>query len=142
MSKFQKTFSAVIVALVAVLVIPGLSSCSSKEKRFNDAIEQLNAMLPMNLGNGFTMEKVSSEGDGIIYSIKCDENELDMDMIEQNKQELHDSTLAQLKREKRSNKNFASLLEFCKENNKKIIYRYIGSHSGKTVDVAIEADEI
>lgn len=142
MSKIKKIFGALLIALTAVVVAQGLSSCSSKEKRFNQAIEQLNAMLPMNLGSGFTMEKVTSGSEGIVYDIKCKDSMIDMDMIEQNKDELRANTLAQLKNEKRTNKNFSSLLEFCQESGKKVIYRYKGSPSGKTVDITIDPDEI
>ncbi|MCM1370158.1 MAG: hypothetical protein NC204_07275 [Candidatus Amulumruptor caecigallinarius] len=132
-----------MIALCAVLLAGSVSSCSSKENRFDKAIEQLNSMLPMNLGNGFTMEKVSSDGDGIVYTIKCDDNEIDMNMMEENKEELRQNTLAQLKQQKRSNnKDFATLLDYCKESNKNIIYKYVGNPSKKTVEISINTNEI
>lgn len=142
MSKIKRIFGVLLIALAAVVVAQGLSSCSSKDNRFDKAIEQLNKMLPMNLGNGFTMEKVTSDSEGIVYDIKCNDNEIDMDMMEQNKDELRAGTLAQLKSEKRRSKDFKSLLEYCQENGKKVIYRYKGYPSGKTVDIVISPDEI
>lgn len=142
MSKIKRIFGVLLIALAAVVAAQGLSSCSSKDNRFNKAIEQLNKMLPMNLGNGFTMEKVTSDSEGIVYDIKCSDNEIDMDMMEQNRDELRAGTLAQLKSEKRRSKDFKSLLEYCQESGKKVIYRYKGYPSGKTVDIVIDPDEI
>lgn len=142
MQKIKKTFALLLVSMAALIVIPALSSCQSKEARFTKAVEQLNKMLPMKLGNGFTMQKVSMDGDAIVYDIKCDEHLLDMDMIEENQEELRNGSIAQLKNEKKSSKDFASLLEYCQESGKKIIYRYKGSRSGKTVDVTVEPKDI
>lgn len=143
MSQIKKLFGAMLLTLTMAVLAQGMTSCSSSnDKRFNEAIEQLNTMLPMNLGNGFTMEKVVSDGDGIVYDIKCNENEIDMAMIEENKDQLRANSLSQLKREKRTNKNFSTLLDYCKDNGKKIIYRYTGASSGKAVDIVIDSDEI
>lgn len=142
MKQIKKIFSAMIIALVAVLAIEGMASCSSKQDRLDTALEQLNKMLPMNLGNGFTMEKISLDGDELVYLVKCNENELDLDLIEQNKAELKSGTIAQLKGEKARSKDFASLLDFCQEKGYKVVYRYEGSKSHKTVDIVVSPDEI
>lgn len=133
---------AVLVALVSVLMVEGFASCSSKEARFEKALEQLNKMLPMKLGNGFTMQKVSIDGNELVYEVRCDERQLDMDALEQNKNELRGSSAALLKREKKANKDFASLLEYCQEKDMKIVYRYVGQPSKKTVDIVVNPDEI
>lgn len=130
------------MALVSVLMVEGFASCSSKEARFEKALEQLNKMLPMKLGNGFTMQKVSIDGNELVYEIRCDERQLDMDLLEQNKNELKGNSVAQLKGEKKANKDFASLLEYCQEKDMKIVYRYVGQPSKKTVDIVVNPDEI
>lgn len=143
MRHIKKSLAVLIIALTTLAFTNVLASCSSSnDSRFNKAIEQLNTMLPMNLGNGFTMEKVTSDGDAIVYNIKCDENDIDMEMMEQSKDELRTNSLAQLKSQKRADKNFASLLKYCQDNGKNIVYRYVGTPSGKTVDIIIESDEI
>lgn len=142
MTKFKKFFGAMLMALVSILVIEGMASCSSKADKLDTALEQLNKMLPMNLGNGFTMEKISLDNDALVYLVKCDENEIDLDLIEQNKAELKANTVAQLKSEKSRSKDFASLLEYCQEKGYKVIYRYEGATSKKAVDIVVSPDEI
>lgn len=142
MTNFKKFFGVMFIALMAVVGVGALSSCSSKADRLDKALEQLNQMLPMNLGNGFTMEKISLDDNALVYLVKCNENEIDLDLIEQNKAELKANTVAQLKSEKSRSKDFASLLEYCQEKDYKVIYRYEGATSKKDVDIVVSPDEI
>ncbi len=143
MSKQIKiVFGSVLVALVSILMIQGFASCGSKENRLEKAVKQLNTMLPMKLGNGFTMQKIEQENNALVYEITCNEHLVDMEAIEQNKEELKDNSIAQLKGEKKRSKDFASLLEFCQEKGTNIIYRYKGSSSKKAIDIVVNPDEI
>lgn len=142
MERIKRIFSSCLLALVALLLAQGISSCSSKEDKLDKAITELNSMLPMKLGGGFTMEKVSNNPDGLLFEIKCNESEIDMSMLEQNKEELRSGSVAQLKSEKKRSKDFANLLQYCQDEHKSITYRYKGMPSGKTVDIVIPAGEI
>lgn len=142
MSKFKTIFAPVLLMLVSILSIQGFSSCTSKEARLEKAVSQLNARLPMKLSKEFTMQKIALDGNALVYEIKCNEHFIDMDLIEQNKDELKQNSLAQLKSELKSNKDFASLLDYCKEKDINVVYRYKGSSSKKAVDIVISPSEI
>lgn len=142
MSRLRKIFGALMVALVSLLMIQGMASCSSKEARLETAVKQLNKQLPMKLSKEFTLQKIELEPGALVYLVKCNEHFIDMELIEENKDELKTNSLAQLKGEAKSNKDFASLLDYCKEKDMQVIYRYMGSSSKKAVDIVINASEI
>lgn len=142
MSKFKKIISAMLMAIMAIAFTQGLASCSSKEKRFESAIEQLNKQLPMNLGNGMSLQKVTTDNNELVYNVKCREQIIDLDLLEESKDELKAGSIAQLKNEKKASKDFATLLEYCQEKGMKIVYRYKGSNSDKSVDITIDSKEI
>lgn len=142
MKKTTKFFAAFLTIVASLCFIQGLSSCGSKESQLNAALEQVNKMLPMNLGNGISMEKVSSTSEGIVYDVKVDDSQIPMDALVQNKEMLETNAINQLKAEKKSNKQLAELVDYCKESGKKIIYCYTGKKSGEKLEIKVDPSDI
>ena len=141
MEKMKKNLFTILMVAVAVFSLSCLSSCG-KEARMEKALEQVNEMLPMPIGNGLTMEKVVADGNAITYTVSCDESVLDMQMLEDNKKSLMEGGIQALRTEKAKNKDMQELFDYCIESNKNFVYSYVGKPSGKTVTVTINPKEI
>ncbi|WP_438638942.1 hypothetical protein [Muribaculum intestinale] len=86
--------------------------------------------------------KIALDGNALVYEIKCNEHFIDMDLIEQSKRRTQAELLAQLKSELKTNKDFASLLDYCKEKDINVVYRYKGAPQRRAVDIVISPNEI
>lgn len=99
---------------VAILMIAGLSACSSKADKIAESfVEQANKELPSDQG-GITAEKARLDGKCIVFEIKFDSNTgIDMDMFKEQQEQMKTAALQMLKARtsKEENSNFKELAE-------------------------------
>ena len=92
-----------------------------------------NNQCPVSVETGIVMQEVFVEGSNVVYLYSMDEDLYDIDQMEENRSEaqaLLDDEIRNLERDA-AGKQF---LDACRNAHKNIIYRYVGSASGKSVD--------
>lgn len=122
------------VALMATMLVSCGTDALQKEV---DAIQK---DLPMDMGDGMTMTAVVLEGDYLVYTAEIDEDimgEEMMDFFIENSDMLKASML-----EEDDDPDIQELAKMCKERNKGIAYKFVGSKSGKNLTVKIESNEL
>lgn len=95
---------------------------------------------PLDLGNGIVLTRSYISGDYVVYVYECDENTINMEMLEQNKSTL----LEDIKNTIRSSSN-PQLREFaklCVNAGKGIEYLYIGDASGRKMIAFLTLSEL
>lgn len=103
-------------------------------------VDAIQKDLPMDMGDGMTMTAVVLEGDYLVYTAEIDEDimgEEMMDFFIENSDMLKASML-----EEDDDPDIQELAKMCKERNKGIAYKFVGSKSGKNLTVKIESNEL
>lgn len=92
-----------------------------------------NNQCPVAVETGIVMQEVFVEGSNVVYLYSMDEDLYDIDQMNENRSEaqaLLDDEIRNLERDPAGK----SFLDACRNAHKNIIYRYVGSASGKSVD--------
>lgn len=104
-----------------------------------NVIKYANEDLPETIDEGMILTKIVLEGDYVVYIVSIDEDVYDINEINKKKNEIKKEIKSTLITD---DSDIASFLKICKNYNKGIAYRYIGSDTHKTVTVYIEQSEI
>ncbi|MDE7349914.1 MAG: hypothetical protein K2N25_02515, partial [Muribaculaceae bacterium] len=116
-------------------------SVSDKNLRFLESvIAEANKQFPQKADEGLTITKVFLEGDYIVYIAECDEDVLDMDLLEENKRTIKDAIKENLSSS--ADSDVRMLRNTCVKADKGIAYRYVGDYSGKKFTVQIPVSEL
>ncbi|MDE5849808.1 MAG: serine/threonine protein kinase [Muribaculaceae bacterium] len=116
-------------------------SVADKNLRFlKSVIVEANKQFPQKADEGLTITKVFLEGDYIVYIAECDEDVLDMDLLEENKREIKDVIKENLSSS--ADSDVRMLRNTCIKANKGIAYKYVGDTSGKSFTVRIPVSEL
>ena len=100
-----------------------------------------NIETPNDLGDGLVLNKTLLESDNIVYLLEMDEDLYDMDYVVSIKEQIkHDNV--ELLREQVKDSNVRQFLNVIRFSRSNIIYRYIGSRSGKKVDIVITPEDL
>lgn len=103
-------------------------------------IEATNVQLPMTIEEGLVLYEMTLEGDYAVYNYNVDESMYDINTMEQNKEQ----TKAEIKAMLTSGSDMAleKFVKSCKNANKGIAYKYIGSNSGKSYQINFPISEL
>lgn len=110
------------------------------EEFLREGVRQERADLPMDMGSGMKMTDIKIEPAYVTYIVKCDEDLLDIDLLNSNKAEVRRN----MKQSLRSNDDaeIAHFLKLCKMAHKGMAYRYVGDTSGKVCRIEISYSEL
>lgn len=102
-----------------------------------DTIAEVNKGFPMKVDKGMVVRKCYLDGDYVMFDYDCDEDVLDMDLMEQNKTEIQEDI-----------KNFFISVDadfithMCLKVNKGVGYKFVGDSTGKTVLIRFSCQEL
>ena len=121
------------------LVDSKMSVEESNRKKLEELVNVTNVSCPMTIDEATVLEKLTIEGDNVVYIYKVDEEAVDIDALESNKEEMKQSIKSSLDVSDPSLKNF---LEACLKDKKNVVYRYTGNTSGDSMECVLEVSEI
>ncbi|MCD8183264.1 MAG: hypothetical protein LUE99_09425 [Bacteroides sp.] len=116
-----------------------MSAEESDQQKLEQLVNVTNISCPLHVDEATVLDKLTIEGDDVVYNYTIDEEGVDMATLESNKEQMKQSIKSSLNRNDPSLKTF---LETCAKNNKSLIYRYIGKTSGKKVECVFTASEV
>lgn len=102
-----------------------------------EGIAEANSEFPMTAEEGIVVKKCYLDGDYVMYNYECDEDVLDMDLMEQNKYEVKQNIKKNLK-----NADAVMFKQLCLKANKGLGYKFIGDRTGKTVFIRLSCQEL
>lgn len=115
------------------------NSDNSSEVLLQAMADNAKLQTPQTMDEGLVMTDVYIKDKCFTYEYTCDENSYDMEVLEQNKQVIKDGIVTTIKAD---NPIFNQLREKIKECNYRLVYKYIGDTSEKTVVIYIRPDEL
>lgn len=104
-----------------------------------EGIAEANSEFPMTAEEGIVVKKCYLDGDYVMYNYECDEDVLDMDLMEQNKYEVKQNIKKNLKN---ADADAVMFKQLCLKANKGFGYKFIGDRTGKTVFIRITCQEL
>ena len=102
------------------------------------SLEGERASLPMVLDEGMVLTDYRLEGNNIVIAIQIDENLYSIDGMLTNKEIIKASMIE----EGISQPESKALLDLCKVSHSGLIYRILGNHSQRIIEIDITSDEI
>lgn len=104
-----------------------------------EGIAEANSEFPMTAEEGIVVKKCYLDGGYVMYNYECDEDVLDMDLMEQNKYEVKQNIKKNLKS---ADADAVMFKQLCLKANKGLGYKFIGDRTGKTVFIRITCQEL
>lgn len=96
--------------------------------------------LPIDAGSGISITKIVVERDFLVYTAVCDEELLDIDILNMNKNEVKDGIVSTIT--DKNDPEMAYVVKLCIKVHKGLEYRYIGDTSEKVCFVTIPYSEL
>lgn len=124
-----------VTLLVTFFLLAPVAQAQDDELEF--AVKALNEECPMSLGSGITLQNVQIEDLAVVYVCVVDEDIVSMDQIEASRDAIQ-SGLEEYMAEASQDLDVQEFVKYCKNVEKDVIYRYVGSSSGKVADFFIE----
>lgn len=113
---------------------------ADKAERFlREAIDKENKSYPQRLLEGLTMKKLYIDGDYVMYLVECDEDLMDIDLMNQSKSESRKNLKIFLSSNAPEIKQF---LKVCIKAHKGIGYKYQGDQSGESCVILFPYSEL
>ena len=116
-----------------------LNTPSSPESRLKALIDNTTLQLPLKIDEGLIFTKINNDENNVIYVYEIDEDKVSLSSIKKNIKNVKDAVVEELKGQNVAEKTFMKAVV---ENNKGLVYQYVGNVSNKTVDVVITLDEL
>lgn len=104
-----------------------------------EGIAEANSEFPMTAEEGIVVKKCYLDGGYVMYNYECDEDVLDMDLMEQNKYEVKQNIKKNLKS---ADADAVMFKQLCLKANKGLGYKFIGDRTGKTVFIRLSCQEL
>lgn len=126
----------------AVAYVDDVEEISPEEEHLTllkEGIAEANSEFPMTTEEGIVVKKCYLDGDYVMYNYECDEDVLDMDLMEQNKYEVKQNIKKNLKN---ADADAVMFKQLCLKANKGFGYKFIGDRTGKTVFIRITCQEL
>ena len=101
------------------------------------ALTYAKANLPEEVDEGIVITDVKLTDDCFLYIAECDEDIVDIDILNAVKGELQSEITKSLKEEMATDSDIQEFVRYCKKANKGIGYKYVGTKSGKSCTVKI-----
>ena len=105
-----------------------------------EIVEMANEDLPETIDEGLIMTKIVIEGNYLVYICSVDEDEYDIDMIRESKNEVKKSIKKELLNPNDSDIQY--IRRMCKKYHKGIAYRYVGLDSRDSYTIYISSKEL
>ena len=135
MNLSMKHMKFFVTLLVTFFLLAPVAQAQDDELEF--AVKALNEECPMSLGSGITLQNVQIEDLAVVYVCVVDEDIVSMDQIEASRDAIQ-SGLEEYMAEASQDLDVQEFVKYCKNVEKDVIYRYVGSSSGKVADFFIE----
>lgn len=126
----------------AVAFVDEVEEISPEEENLTllkEGIAEANSEFPMTAEEGIVVKKCYLDGDYVMYNYECDEDVLDMDLMEQNKYEVKQNIKKNLKS---ADADAVMFKQLCLKANKGLGYKFIGDRTGKTVFIRLSCQEL
>lgn len=115
-----------------------LTEEESNRRNLKELVDITNLSFPMEVDEATTVEKLSIEGDWVVYDYTVDEEVVSIDLLEKNKAQMKES----LKTNISSGMDVRQFAQTCLDCDKGILYRYKGEKSGNTAVVSFSVDDL
>jgi len=123
-----------------VEVVEVEETVAEKAERFlREEIDEENRSYPQKLSEGLTMKKIYIDGDYVMYLVECDEDLMDIGLMNQSKAESRKNLRSSLSSNDPEIKQF---LNICIKAHKGIGYKYQGDQSGETCVILFPYSEL
>jgi len=120
-----------------------VSACTSKTK-LEIAAAVANKECPTDLGDGLIMEKIYTEASALVFEYVFDEMENEISVSDMDdpyvRAVMKESVLDELKNN--TDEELVELLQLVKETHYNMIYRLVGSHTGRQLDIICYSHEL
>lgn len=133
----MKKFCYVLLLLCAMAV----TACTPKA-RLEIEVAAANGSCPMDLGEGFTITKIETEGNNIVYECVCDEDDYVISDFEDPEVKSVMKSVDLMLFQNNQDERTRELIRLCKDANYNIVYRYVGRITASTCDIKIFSDEL
>lgn len=131
---------SVVVVEEDVVEVVEEESVEEKNLRFlKNIIAKTNDEYPQKLDEGLVMQRVYLDGDYVTYQAECNEDILDMDLLEMNKSMMEDEIRKNLSSSDPAIKMFKNT---CIKANKGIKYKYIGGATGQSFSIRFSCNQL
>ncbi len=125
--------------MTGMLLVFAMGSCDNRTQLEID-IEEANAELPEDMGDGMVMTHCELVGNSVIYTIECDENEIVIEALKEAKAEMYEAMVQSLKEE--TDKDVKELYRLMKEENIDMKFKYVSKQSRDELIITIPAMNI
>ena len=102
-------------------------------------IEQADNNMPMDLGSGLTMKSIRLQGNNLLYTVECDEEQIPVELLEVAKDEMKKSMIEMVKTGDSDMKFICKALVM---THRGMDFKYVGNASGESVTVHLTTNEI
>lgn len=116
-----------------------LNTPSTPESRLKALIDNSNLQLPSKIDDGLTLITINNDENNVVYVYETDEDKISLTSLKKNIKNVKAAVVEELKGQNIAEKAFMKTVI---ENNKGLVYQYVGNVSKKTVDVVINLDEL
>ena len=134
------------LAGVVVMTIAVMNTACTSNSQLDLAIRIAAADCPMVIDEMTTVTDIFREEGNVVYACSVDEgiaevsvSELDMPLI---RDVMKNAMLETLKEMNENDDDFKEFVKLCKDAGCNIVYRYIGSESGYSMDIPIYPSEL
>ena len=110
------------------------------ETALEDQVETANAQCPIIIADGMTTTHIAIEGDYVVYNVDVDESMYSIKTLDSNKAQVKKNMIQEFNGN--SDPTIKLFINFCKEANKGVAYKYIGNSSGKICMIKISYSEL
>ena len=117
--------------------MPGVDA--DPEMLLKSVYDNVKMQIPMEVVKGLTIKDVQLDKKSFVYIYECDESIIDIDNLNNNLSEIKKGIIENIVV---NGVTLQSLTSGIKATNRNLVYKYVGSSSGKTVIVSIESDEL
>ena len=112
----------------------------SGQTKLEAQLKMANLQFPMQASEEVIVEKIEVIGESVVYICSVDEELCPISQIEENAAEVKEGIVSMLASQ--TDPATQLFIKTCVNNNKNIMYRYIGKESGKQHDVVIPVSDL
>lgn len=116
------------------------SKKKAADEILNMAIKEAQNEFPLDAGMGIILTRLYLSGDHVMYVAECDEDLIEMSLLEQNRSEMIKGISAMIR--DNSNPEVRQFAKICANAGKGIGFIYVGDTSGKKVTVKLSNAEL
>lgn len=113
---------------------------ADSEKLLKSMVDNTRLQTPLVIEDGIVMTDAFLDEHYFTYVYSCDESEIDIDALRENKILMKQSILEELNQD--DGTLFQQIKNLLKKTGKGLAYKYVGSRSGKTFILRIEPNEL